>query len=319
MSNFRLSVGTLVTRLCAPLCVLLLAPLLVLMSACAPQYSSDLSPELTKVTESGFVEHGSARLYFTQRGDPDQPLVVFIHGTPGSWRGFQGYLENERLASRVHMIAVDRLGFGRSAESGVQPSFAEQAAAIARVIKLNRSDRKAVVVGHSLGGSIGYRLAIDRPDAIGALVAVSSALDPSISDPRWYNKLARWRLSQWLIAPELTTSNREMLQLKPELLALQPHLPDLAVPITILQGGEDWLVLESHVDYAQKIVQNQQIRVVEFPERGHFVVWEELDTVVDEILRAVDLIEQQQVEQQKAEQQKAEQQQKNLKAPAVEF
>ncbi len=265
--------------------------LLLLLSACAPQYSSELSPELQNVTESGFIEHNDARLYFTQRGDPQKPLVVFIHGTPGSWRGFQGYLENPRLAERMHMIAVDRLGFGRSSEAGARPSFTEQAAAIARVFQLNRSGHKVVVVGHSLGGSIGYRLAIDEPDSVGALIAVSSAIDPAISDPRWYNKLARLRLSKWLISSDLTTSNQEMLQLKPELEALRPHLAEFSVPVTILQGGEDWLVLKSHAAFAQQSMKSQQVRVVDFPERGHFVVWEELEAVVDEILLAVDALE----------------------------
>jgi len=262
-----------------------------LLGACAPQYSSDLSPALHGVTKSGFVEHNDAKLYFTQRGDPQQPLVLFIHGTPGSWRGFQGYLENPRLSERVHMIAVDRLGFGRSEASGARPSFEEQAAAIAKVMQLNRSGHKTIVVGHSLGGSIGYRLAIDHSDSVAALIAVSSALDPSISNPRWYNKLARLRLSQWLVSKELTTSNKEMLQLKPELEAIQPHLAELTLPITILQGGEDWLVLKSHTVFAQAATENQQIRIIEFPERGHFVVWEELDSVVDEIVRAVDRLE----------------------------
>lgn len=271
--------------------LLLLGIFALLLGACAPQYSSDLSPALQDVTESGFVEHNDARLFYTQRGDPEKPLVLFIHGTPGSWRGFQGYLENARLAERVHMIAVDRLGFGRSSESGARPSFTEQAAAIAQVMQLNRSGYKTVVVGHSLGGSIGYRLAIDQPNSVGALVAVSSAIDPSISNPRWYNKLARLKLSKWLISPDLTTSNQEMLQLKPELESLQPHLADFSIPITILQGGEDWLVLKSHAVFAQQAVKNQQIRIVEFPERGHFVVWEELEVVVDEILRAVDALQ----------------------------
>jgi len=273
-----------------PKCLQLLCCLL-LLGACAPQYSNEPSAALLGVTESGFVEHNDTRLYFTARGDPQQPLVLFIHGTPGSWRGFQSYLENSRLAARVHMIAVDRLGFGRSSASGPRPSFAEQAAAIAKVMQLNRSGYKTLVVGHSLGGSIGYRLAIDQPDSVGALIAVSSAIDPSISDPRWYNKLARLRLSKWLISSELTTSNQEMLQLKPELESLQAHLAKLSVPVTIFQGGEDWLVRKSHAAFAQQALESQELRLIEFPERGHFVVWEELDSVVDEILRVVDRLE----------------------------
>ncbi|NOX52717.1 MAG: hypothetical protein GXP16_19605 [Gammaproteobacteria bacterium] len=47
----------------------------------------------------------------------------FIHGTPGSWQGYQAYLRNPRLQSTAHMIAIDRLGFGESASSGPCPSF----------------------------------------------------------------------------------------------------------------------------------------------------------------------------------------------------
>jgi hypothetical protein len=71
---------------------------------------------------------GSRTIFYAETGDPSQPPVAFIHGTPGSWMAFGGYLGDDCLRRAAHMIAVDRPGFGRSGYKQVVPSLQEQAA-----------------------------------------------------------------------------------------------------------------------------------------------------------------------------------------------
>ena len=231
------------------------------------------------------VNFNDQDLHFVEAGIPGKPLVVFIHGTPGSWLAFQTYLEDPRLNSNLHLIALDRPGFGRSNHFDKSSSFAAQAAAIAELLKLNQSPRKVTLVGHSLGGSIGYRVATDYNAQVGAVLAISAALDPTLSEPRWYNYVAKFPLVKWALPNELATANKEMMPLADELNDLREGLGKLELPITIIQGHEDGLVHVGNIAYAQEALHQAQVKVVEFPEHGHFIIWEEHDQVVDEILR----------------------------------
>lgn len=228
-------------------------------------------------------------LHYVATGQPGNPTVVFVHGTPGSWRAFEHLLGNPTLREQVHMVAVDRLGFGASAADGPNPSFVQQAQAISSVFALNESPQKVVVVGHSLGGSIGYRIALDYPQQVGGLLAISAAVDPQLSGPRWYNRIAATPLIKQLVPAELRRANSEMMPLQGELTAIQTQLDRVEMPVTILQGGKDGLVDKANADFAEQRMMRSKLRVLRYPDRGHFLIWEQPELVIAEILRLVAL------------------------------
>ncbi|MEM7098054.1 MAG: alpha/beta hydrolase [Pseudomonadota bacterium] len=228
---------------------------------------------------------GTSDLHFVSAGNPDKPLVIFIHGTPGSWSAFRAFLSNPRLQTEVHMLALDRPGFGRSANLGPSPEFAQQAQAVAQLFHQNTTNRRILIVGHSLGGSISYRVALDYPDEIGGVLAISSAIDPDLSKPRWYNYAANFPLVDWFLPDDLSTSNEEMMPLAIELKKMANTLQKIKVPVTIVQGAKDGLVNEKNLNFARSQLVNAELNILHFPERGHFIIWEEHEMMVDEILR----------------------------------
>ena len=258
---------------------------------CAPNFNPDVPADASQVgiwhQTSLQVSSGAREVHFLEAGTPGKPLVVFVHGTPGSWRGFLSYLQDPTLQAQTHMVALDRPGFGRSQAPGPLPSFTDQAKAIGRLLERNQSGKRALVVGHSLGGSIGYRVAIDFPDQVGALLALSSAIDPSLSKPRWYNHLARIPGIHFLVPKDLATANKEMMPLVEHLNDMHSSLQHLAVPITIVQGGKDPLVDSGNVTFAQQLMTKAELKVVDFPDHGHFIIWEEPQKIVQEVLALV--------------------------------
>ena len=61
----------------------------------------------------------------------DKPLVIFLHGAPGSLSAFIDYLKNKELQKSVNMIAVDRPGYGYSNFGKEETSLQAQAFYIA--------------------------------------------------------------------------------------------------------------------------------------------------------------------------------------------
>ena len=179
--------------------------------------------------------------------NPEKPRVIFIHGSPGSAAYYGDYLRE--LQDDAEVIAVDRLGYGESADVGTVVSFERQAAAIAPLLE-QRGGAWPIVVGHSLGGPIATRLAVDYPDKIGALVVVAGNLNADLENPRWYNEFARWRILQPFLAGFLKVSNREMWGARVQVESLETKLDRIRCPIIFIHGTSDSLVPFEAIRYS---------------------------------------------------------------------
>jgi pyruvate dehydrogenase E2 component (dihydrolipoyllysine-residue acetyltransferase) len=106
-------------------------------------------------------------------GTGDAPPLVFLHGLGGSQSTWQVVLGD--LVEQHRVAAIDLPGHGtsdRSAEADY--SITGIAHAIAEAVgKLGLS--RPIVVGHSLGGAVALRIAIEQPKLIQGVVALDSA------------------------------------------------------------------------------------------------------------------------------------------------
>ena len=114
-----------------------------------------------------FRASDGAELAYDDRGPRGSLALLFIHG----WQASSDVWEplREALADRYRTIAIDVRGFGRSnAAPGpyAVETFANDRSDLFAWLDLD----PLVVVGHSMGAAIAQRFAIDRPDAVEALV-----------------------------------------------------------------------------------------------------------------------------------------------------
>ncbi|QRN97771.1 alpha/beta fold hydrolase [Archangium violaceum] len=100
--------------------------------------------------------------------------VLLLHGLGSSGQDWE--LVAPRLAAHRRVIVPDIRGHGRSDKPagpyGV-PLFARDIAAFCDRLGLARVD----VVGLSMGGMIGFQLAVDRPELVRSLVVINSGPD----------------------------------------------------------------------------------------------------------------------------------------------
>ena len=221
---------------------------------------------------------------YHQAGNPAAPLVFLLHGTPGSSRAFTHLLAHPRLGAERHLIAVDRPRFGESANRPLTPDFSSQLPLLDAALERNSSRLKAVVVGHSLGGSIAYRFATDRPDEVGGLVIVSSSLSPKLGKPRWYNRLAVIPGVRYVVPGTLMQANDEIMPLSRELKKIEPALGSIEMPVTIIHGGKDKLVSPQNLEFARERLSAAVLKIVLEPDEGHFLLWDKPQVVVDAIV-----------------------------------
>lgn len=225
---------------------------------------------------------------YASTGPRDAPLIVMVHGTPGSWQAYLDYLVDPRLADDCRVIAIDRPGWGGSGAGRLEVTLEAQASAVVAVIEAQKTEQPVFILGHSLGGTIVARVAMDRPDLIDGVLIVSASLDPAVERPTWYQSMARWRVVQWAVPEGLDWANRELEPLPAELNEMTPLWSKFEATVTVLHGEKDGLVPVAHANYSQKMAKNAAVRTVVWPDEGHFALWSNRGAVVDELLATMD-------------------------------
>lgn len=117
-----------------------------------------------------FVRIDGERIHYVERGE-GRP-ILFIHGLGGTLHHMRRPLMEE-FGDGFRLIALDRPGSGYSTRAaGRDGRLSEQARFIAGFIDELGLDRP-LLVGHSLGGAIALRVALDYPDKVSGLALLS--------------------------------------------------------------------------------------------------------------------------------------------------
>ena len=227
-------------------------------------------------------------IHYVEVSETVKPLIVFIHGTPGSWHNFAAYMTDEELTRRANLIAVERPGFGKSDYKQVIRSLQMQAEFLRPVLERNASGHGALVVGHSLGATIAVRMAMDYPELLCGLVLVAPSLDPELEKPRWYNRLAASSLVRWAVPTDLALANQEVMTLERELRNMLPLWETINLPVTVIQGEKDALALPANADFAERMLKNDRTRITRIKDAGHFILWKQPHIIQDAILKALE-------------------------------
>jgi esterase len=111
-------------------------------------------------------------LHAVQAGEG--PAVVLLHGLFGSARNFGAV--QKALAADYSVTALDLRNHGASPHAAGM-DYAAMAADVLETLSELRV-LPAVVIGHSMGGKVAMRVALERPDAVSALVVADIAPVP---------------------------------------------------------------------------------------------------------------------------------------------
>lgn len=241
--------------------------------------------------------HEGARLHYTRCGSG--PPVVLVHGANGTWNDFPPELIAD-LARDHTVLALDRPGHGWSDAREGPLGLASNAAAVLALLRVHKLPA-ATLVGHSYGAAVAMRAALDAPDLVARVVAVTPC---TVIDRR----NARYALPGWVAGPlglalfhcvslllvpfgrplraqawhptraprgwnasrsfayvpqQMHAAARNFQQLHADLAWLEDHLPRLARPLVVLAGASDQVTPPArHVDWLRRVRPDAEIRVL---------------------------------------------------------
>jgi pimeloyl-ACP methyl ester carboxylesterase len=231
------------------------------------------------------------------------PPVILVHGTPSRsylWRNVA-----MRLADRFTVYVFDLLGFGQSERrDGLDVSIASQSRMLAELVEAWELDAPSVA-GHDIGGAIALRAHLLEGVPFGCIALVDSVvLRPWITPTTRHVKahLDVYRsmptqVFEAIIASHLRTAthkpvdeqafatylegwrgefgHRLYLQKDAQLneddtTQLEPLLPSLQVPVSIIWGEEDAWLAPSLAERLHELIPGSDLTVL--PETGHFAM-----------------------------------------------
>jgi pimeloyl-ACP methyl ester carboxylesterase len=225
------------------------------------------------------------KIHYLQTGIDNNPTLLFIHGSPGSWDAYKNYLSDSLLLKKYRLIAIDRPGFGFSNFGNAQ-NLEVQALRISKFVQAVANKKPVVLIGHSMGGPIIAKLAIDNPSWYNHLVILAGSIDPNAETPENWRPILKSFPVRYLIPGALRPSNDELWWLKQDLIAMKSDLKKIKSSVTIIHGTKDQLVPYANVPFIQsEFIAAKTIKVISIDDANHFIPWTHFETIRAELLQ----------------------------------
>ncbi len=219
-------------------------------------------------------------------GNDSLPTAFFVHGSPGSWSAFVDFMKDTDLLKKVQIVSVDRNGFGYSELGEGEKSLERQSENLLPIVQqYKKQGKKLILIGHSLGGPLIAKMAMDYPLLIDHLIIVAGAIDPALEpNEKWFRVPMNFTPIKLIIPKSFRASNIELLYLKPELTKMLPYWKNITQPVTVIQGNKDVLVNPANVSFAKKMLTNsRKLTFMIKEDMNHFVPWSNPDLIKNAI------------------------------------
>lgn len=226
----------------------------------------------------------TSHLHYAVCGAATLPTLVFIHGSPGTWRHYMKYMWDSTLRTKFRIVAIDRPGFGYS-DFGEAMHLQQQSNMILPVLEKLKNKQPMFLVGHSMGGPVAVKLAADNPTLFKTLVIVAGSIDVDQESKETWRKIMNVRPFYWLLPGAFGPSNTELLYLKKDLIHLQNDFKKITCDVLFIHGDKDTWVPIQNIAYGKKMMVNV-IKITSDTIKGadHQIPWKNFEELKNVLL-----------------------------------
>lgn len=120
-----------------------------------------------------YVKIKGVKFHYVEAGDVGKPLLLLLHGFPDCWLSWREQIS--ALAEHHRVVAIDLKGFGDSDKPAYKRSYKIEIIIdeLRQFISTFEVD-KCSIIGHDLGGLLGWYMVALHGDMISRFIAISS-------------------------------------------------------------------------------------------------------------------------------------------------
>lgn len=249
-----------------------------------------------------YVDATAGELFYAQQRGPEEgPVLVLVHGAGGSRLHWPGDL---RRLPGATVYTLDLPGHGRSRGAG----SADIDGYVAALVTFLESvvGTPAVIVGHSMGGAVAQKLALDHEEWVASLVLIGTGARLRVAAPILNGVQQDFEATVDLVTEYAWSSQvdaslrqigREALQhtgpnvLSGDFLAcdrfdVMDRLGEIHAPTLVIVGSADRLTPPKYSSFLGEQLPNARLLMVEGA--GHMVMLERSEDVVDAVRQFIE-------------------------------
>jgi pimeloyl-ACP methyl ester carboxylesterase len=214
--------------------------------------------------------------------DSTLPVLLFVHGSPGSSMDFNRYLKNEELNNRANLITYDRLGYGNMNTGEVLNSVGEEVEVLHQIIDKIDSEN-IILIGYSYGGTIILASQKKYKKKIALAAAVRGDLEPMF----WALNLYKWNLTRPLIPKVLQAASEEKLRHVTELKKYENQWNISESKVLSIHGKLDKIVPFQNSMFLKNIFDKDKFTLLPIENGNHSLIWTDFELINQQILNSL--------------------------------
>jgi pimeloyl-ACP methyl ester carboxylesterase len=228
-----------------------------------------------------FSDASKNKIHYAYSSDTTKPILLLIHGAPGAWFGYKEFFKDSMLLSKYQIIAPDRAGYNRSGNKEI--SIERQAVLLKSLLKIH-NHQKVSLLGRSYGAAIAAKLTAENPDLVENLLLIAPACDPKKEKFWWFSKPVNTKFARFFLPSFANRASDEKFVHRAELEKILPDWQKIKCPVTIIQGGNDWIIDASNGRFVDSVLLNAPRRLIYLPENGHLLTAERYGLIREVLL-----------------------------------
>jgi len=214
--------------------------------------------------------------------DTTLPILIFVHGSPGSAMDFQRYLRDSMLNARSNIIAYERIGYGPK-NHGKTPADMEVELGVLHDLVKEYPEEKVVLAGYSYGGPVILASDKDYKYKVSMASAVVGEYEPMFIALSFY----KWKLTRWLMPPKVQAAAKEKYAHVEEFSKYKNRWNMSPSKVINIHGDKDWIVPYKNSEFLQQIFEKDKFEMVTIPGGGHELIWSDFELIRAEILKTL--------------------------------
>jgi len=234
------------------------------------------------ISKISYKEHTIRVISMQEILDTTLPILIFVHGSPGSGMNFKNYLADAELNKNANLITYDRVGYSVDKNEKVLNGLEMELEVLQQIISdVNREN--IVLIGYSYGGTIVAAASENYKSKILLAPAIKGEYEPTF----WMLNLTKWKVTSAFVPNVLKNAAQEKFSHLNELPAFENKWIQSSASVTSIHGLKDRVVPYENSLFLLQKFSNNNFKLITIPEGNHGLVWNKYDLIKNEILKEI--------------------------------